>query len=323
MAKNKLTINFNLRFNSKTGKPLRLKEDLDKVGQFLFEDVAIAQSNNLLDSAAIASVEARVIATVRTEVDRLAGYMLKGIVDRSPSATGPVGNLRVAESAAVGNPQLIGSLSARPFSVSSISPPWQPRSAQYLKRKGREFGHTNWFQRRGILGKFLGSGDRLLASLGPITVAFIKNNGRSRLTGRFERTSFSRGSGPAAVTAGTPGRNPSYVYRAILGRIEVSVFGKITPQMLPGLLSGDPGNLAPGDATGLTALLPRDVRYRLDPADGKPYRMTIEPYLSWFLTRAIPFAVLRRLSADFKTRAEGGGRSGTDSRIGSGGRSGI
>ena len=82
----------------------------------------------------------------------------------------------------------------------------------------------------------------------------------------------------------------------------MSVFGNITPAMLPSLLTGDPRDYLNGQSSGLNALLPRNIAKRLDGPNFGLHLFTIEPYLSWFLSRAVPYAVSRRVAQTLSSR---------------------
>jgi hypothetical protein len=87
-----------------------------------------------------------------------------------------------------------------------------------------------------------------------------------------------------------------------VGRIEVRAFGNLTPSMLPALSTGNPRDIEAGDgrSNGLINLVHRKnpkIGHHL--AGGRsrnvPYRPTVEPFLSFVLTRSVPTAVFSQL----------------------------
>lgn len=81
-----------------------------------------------------------------------------------------------------------------------------------------------------------------------------------------------------------------------MGRVEVSVLGRITRDML-----GNPGTVQPSAwNTGLFGALPQDVEAKLLNRE-ELYRPFLEHFLSYYLTRSIPNAVFRRIEAIMQT----------------------
>jgi hypothetical protein len=83
-----------------------------------------------------------------------------------------------------------------------------------------------------------------------------------------------------------------------IGSIHVRALGRITPQMLPGYTSGTIRASTQGNASliGLISAYDRELGYRMGVMRNGVYRPTIEPFLGFFLTRALPHAVMTRLS---------------------------
>jgi hypothetical protein len=278
MAKNKLTVNLNFRFNGQTGSASKITPALMQYGNFIFENVVTEYSEGFKDKA-LSSLEGRVYATIATEVERIAAYMKKGIVGRANSAIGPVGNLRINEASNTIFPaaqNAIGGLKRPDWDVANAAIRWADRSPDYLARKRKApklgVGHDRWFEYKNVLGNFLGSGKKLLGSFGPIKVIFIPTPQSRTAAGTFSRGLIGPTLPPNISQPGLPGRSTKYYIQRKVGRIEVSVFEKVTS----GMISGDLSSFPRGDQSGLLGLLPQEIQDRLYPGNRKPYRMTIE-----------------------------------------------
>lgn len=151
-------------------------------------------------------------------------------------------------------------------------PKWEPLHKRTIARKG----HSNFFLNKRGLPSQMRAGKFWQESFGPISV-------------RVHRTKSN-------VTAESAGRlfrdGGSYRAHFSVARIEVFSLGKITPAML---------GQGSGRDSGLLDLLPggRDsVRVKLggwNKSGNGHYRPSLEPFLSFALTRAIPAAVSRRI----------------------------
>ena len=310
-----MTIRVNLRLRASAAGALNqtlkpAKDKLDAAGYLIIEDVALSFGKKYINDQ-VDVFEEQVVNVILAELRKFANMMRKGIVGVPAKQDTPRGVLRVSEMGAGDGPGV-------DYDVSKSGVHWAPRSQKYLKRKGKTRkhpggrGHTRWFEYDRELWDFLENPTALVASFGPIEVRFIPElkvidaGGYTRQAagtsagGQFARK-FSGYSNPTfAQKSGAP---QSEVH-VKTGRMVVRAFGNITADMLPALLSGDVDDFE-GNSQALMGLLPDNIKLRLDhKPDGKvPYRMTIEPFVSWFLTRAIPYAVNRRLKQEVSTRA--------------------
>lgn len=187
--------------------------------------------------------------------------------------------------------------------IASGLPSWAPRSAKYLRTKRQAVGHIRWFDNTGwnaqtndlryarIVAKS-GEGpddagllresftyDAWETLFGPISVAFR----------RARKLEPSDAVGNIAVK----GKR----LRTQIGTIYVRALGKITPNMLPGYTSGTVRASASGNPALMDVIAKTDPRlaYRLGTMRNGVYRPTLEPFLGYYLTRSIPWAVQRRI----------------------------
>ncbi|WOF44361.1 hypothetical protein KNJ79_05360 [Sphingopyxis indica] len=148
---------------------------------------------------------------------------------------------------------------------------WTPRRENYLRRKRRELGHTRWWQGwTGHMSDVLAKGQNWVEIFGPIRVAFTPGKSRDF---RLRTINFGLRQSEARVHIGT---------------LNVTALERVTPAMIAaGTKRGIPAAIA---AAGY-----EELAYRVGgPAE---YRQTLEPFLSFVLTRAIPYAVRRRVEA--------------------------
>ncbi len=177
-----------------------------------------------------------------------------------------------------------------PGIVPSAGIVWKPRAPKYLARKSHQLGHTRWFDGwTRHMALTLGKGDMWTEIFGPIKVAVRqgKSPGFSRalspnLGGRRYRPAAKEGQDPKAI-------------RIHIGSVEVAALEKITPAMLRSYSKG-------GVPAAVAAAGYEELAYRLGGPPTAPYRPTLEPFLEFVLTKAIPFAVQRRVQAGLRTR---------------------
>lgn len=224
----------------------------------------------------------------RRELVNLASLYRRHIVGANANTSRPAGVLR----------SVIGQ-DVEPLTLSSVLPSWAPRNAQYLRRKFNAVGHNNWFDNRGwrsggSRGQWRPKETGLLfresradtweTIFGPIRVVFQKSH---QLEAADATTTFSIGSGPNV--------------KVQVGTIYVFAMSRLTPAMVPALRKGDANAMA--SQTGNPALMnvikewSPALAYRLGrkSSQTRRYRPTLEPFLGFFLTRAIPAAVARRI----------------------------
>jgi hypothetical protein len=163
---------------------------------------------------------------------------------------------------------------------------WAPRKKRYLRDKERRFGHTRWFEGAGRLREAIKT-SAWTSWFGPIqTKVFREKEKRDIGNGKM---------------------------RFAVAKLEVRVFGSITPSMLPALMSGNPSDIgtADGRSSGLIGLVHKKepgTAYHL--AGGRsrnvPYRPTLEPFLAFAITRSVPTAVFEKLKGVTGARSSAG-----------------
>lgn len=287
-----LGINLRLRFSAQTGQkkvaPGRLPKELEDFARLIVEDVAVKGVDDV--ELTYSRLTGPITQILYQELERLAEAMKRGIVG---ARDGLKGTLNVTSFE--GDTDVGGSFARRAGANPrwSFSYPWTPRTQKYLRDKAKVKGHTRWWDYDGKLAGFLNA-NQLLSTFGPIKVEFERVN--KKISGGYTRNELGQfapaDSGRTKVTSLVGVGRPTVDAQILAGRIKVSVLGRITPAMLPGILNGDPADIPPAWSSSLFGLLPGDIQLRLD---RKIHRYTIEPYLSWYLSRAVPYAVLRRI----------------------------
>jgi hypothetical protein len=181
---------------------------------------------------------------------------------------------------------------------------WPARKRSYLLRKSkpppRGVGHQKWFLHSGLLSSNVGSGKFWTSVFGPVKVDVHRPEHMSvgdrdrQAEGQSSRQ--ARASFNARFHVGAPSTS-GHVLRVNIATVRVAAMEDITAHMLPSIRTGNVEDYADdGRETGLIGKFPKDVAYRLG-GNRKfvPYRHTVEPFLGFVLTRAIPNAVARRL----------------------------
>lgn len=239
------------------------------------------------------TVESQLAQDIRNELENMATLYRKHIIGFSGRRTAPSGTLTTYAKGA-----------DRPrMPIAAGLPPWAPRSAEYLKSKRTAVGHIRWFDNTGWNPSTLdfrlsrraakvGSGPDnpgLLKSMmtrdswetlfGPISVAFR----RARNTAPTDAVGVLDQGGKRL--------------KVQMGTLYIRAIGKIEPHMLPGYTSGFVRASSAGNPRLMNVIAQTDPRlaYRLGTMRNGIYRPTLEPFLGFFLTKAIPFAVARRL----------------------------
>jgi hypothetical protein len=253
---------------------LERKRSPGAVSRFVAQDVAM----NIADENWI-EIRDRVVKQVSRDVTREMGHLaqefLRLIVGISGNNEGPRGRLMTQAEPAFGD---------HGFTSYNLHIAWDERSRRYLRRKRRAKGHQRWFEYDRVLARTMGKASTWFGAFGPVEVQVTrKSMSQFEAQQRGIGDRFDVGSGARA--------------RVQIGTIRVFAMRSITPQMLPALATGDIDDMAPdGATTGLVGRFLHDVAVRLAPNRRfVPYRHAVEPFLGFFLTRAIPNAVMRRL----------------------------
>ncbi len=283
-----LNLNFRISTSAQTRKPVQeqVKQGLGGFARFIVRDVALRTSERYYQAARSTLVR-NVEQDVRKEIAMMAMMVNKFLV-QPEKATGPKGTLVPAQKNVAETSRLLGGR-INYFDLQSSNANWPERQLKYMRWKNaRKYG-TSWWKNTGALHKALSNDNIYLSSFGPVVVIFskVKNqqlmNPQKTLPGRQGRTSES----------------------FTVGRLEVLTFGKITPQMLPSLASGNVADVTPDAGNTLSRLLPEEVGRKLSGRSSgefgasRHYRPVLEPFLSYYLTRAIPNAIYRRTERAF------------------------
>lgn len=187
-----------------------------------------------------------------------------------------------------------GSLNVEGGTASSLSPDrkasmvirdvtgdWRDRTQSYLRRKSKKFGHRRWWLNTGELRDVLKNPQTYTGAYGPVRVRWIPT-GTEQLTSAFNKR-YS-----------TFGRTTGYTYSFTTGNIEMSILGKITPSML-----AEPGKRALNSKfSGLFDMFDAKSETKLLGRFGP--RVLVEPFLTFYINRQIPNAIMRTIEASFK-----------------------
>lgn len=325
-----LNINFRWVSNaqdSRSATVAELKRATNGFARIIVRDVAIAASKRYYQEARRALIRG-MEAVINNEMNRMAKAIGSGI-NTQDAYRGPQGRLSIqSDMVGRGGPEngarfmsdTARNLGWSPsFNVSSTGIKWDARNPKYLRQKARKGKGGYWWRKNGALQDWLKniSGSTYEKAFGPVKVVFVQTGQGSRADN--------------VTTTGAPGRVSQTV---AVGRIQVNAFGRITPSMLPGLADMDPtGTVKSGKGIArlLETEFPRNRQiYKLltksysttkvtkkrvplsqiDPKAwraktrkvtviekqqaGGNYRPAIDPFVSFYLTRAVPNAIWRR-----------------------------
>jgi hypothetical protein len=215
---------------------------------------------------------------IRKELVHMAALFRAHITGAPAGADGPAGKLTtVAEDDRFGYP----------LSIRSTMTPWAARSKQYLSEMK---GDKKWFSRSGLMRES-GTADNWINTFGPIRVTFKR-----------DKASSAAANVPGSAAPSTFKVSSASHVRIAVGTISVFALTHITPAMLPGLASADPEVPLPASRNDALIGLFGDrtpLAYRFgrlsSKESGQRYRPTLEPFLTYFLTNAVPAAVRSRL----------------------------
>ena len=336
-----LAINVRFRSDNAQKSPPDIEKTLKPVSnsfaRMIVSNVALSMAKRN-EKAIRKEFERSVEQAVYRELDRMAKDIARHA--RQPeSGTGPKGALRIMpEDYKVMSDTMRGKSSTYNVSQSGIK--WEPRDPQYVRRKKRK----EWWDKTGKLQSYLNkrTGKYYAQAFGPVKVIY---------TPQGEASTFSA---QPVSSSGSKGRLSE---RVRIGRVEVIALGNITPQDMPGLSSLEPMN-SPVEGAGVARFLAdtyynrhtvklmglstgkrvtRERKGRLvgyTPVRKKPkfkyerhttvetlerkHRPWIDPFVSFYLTRAIPNAVYRRIEKTVEKRVFIGNSSGQKGKGGFG-----
>lgn len=301
-----LNINFGFVSNAQS-----LESNLREVNQtglgfarLIVNEVAIAATEQAYKDARTSLVSS-VRAVALREVSRMA-LLIKNSFALPDKYTGPAGYMSIKEGMS-DTAKKFGFRST--FDRDSVKPKiqWTKRGKHYLKWKRDNGFPEKWWEATGDLADTLGNDSLYIDAFGPVQVLFTRARNQDKAKGGLSKSYILSGGGAlegqssssrlsAAVTQS--GRVGRITAEYQIGKLEVITFGRITPNMLPGLATMDPKGAHPsGNIDGLAGLLPNDgpggIRNKLL-GKQEARRYALEPFVSFFLTRAIPNAIWRR-----------------------------
>lgn len=280
-----------LRFRVGSGL-VKARQRYSNTARAILERVTLQYAEGAYDRIR-KDVEQQLENDVRMELVHLASLYRKHIIGYSGRRTAPSGTLDTVTKGAGAPTQ----------SIKSGLPPWAPRNAQYLARKRTAVGHIRWFDNTNwSTTSFDARFSRRVPKIGdaPDDAGLLKRSMThdswetffGPVSVRFYRARKLDASDAVAGIA-TKGKK----MQVQIGSLQVRAIGKITPAMLPGYTSGRIMASAAGNPALMNIIAQTDPRiaYRLGTMRNGVYRPTLEPFLGFFLTKSIPFAVTRRL----------------------------
>ena len=285
-----------LRFRFQKGTSgglVKARQRYANTARAILERVTLQYAEGMYD-AVRKDVEFQLAKDLRAELWHIGSLFRRHIIGYSGRRSSPSGHIDTVTKGSGAPPRM---------AISSALPPWAPRNAKYLRTKRLAVGHIRWFDNTGwnaetldlrYARRFNKTGDApadagLLREsfthdawetiFGPISVAF-------RRARKLQQTDAVGG-------IATKGKN----LRMQIGTIYVRALGKITPAMLPGFNSGTIRASAAGNPALMGVIAETDPRlaYRLGTMRNGVYRPTLEPFLGYYLTKSIPWAVQRRI----------------------------
>jgi len=304
MARAPYTINFRFVGNAQTGKATRqanVQKSRDARGRFvkvqemfntIVEDVALNTADRTY-SRAKASLESGLKSAISAEIAQMAKMIARYSV-QPKTARGPSGVITSTQTGISDQARnLWGNKNVIYYELNQTDAAWGTRSKRYMAWKNEKGYPSDWWKMTGELRRELGK-KSLYESLGPIKVNFLK-------TGR------TLDSKPKQTASGRKGM-VSKTYS--VGQLNVEVMGRITPEMLPALMDRLGNGVNDATPHGSSKLIPslfkdEDTRNKLLKFGADGYRPVVEPFLAYYLTRAIPNLVFKRTE---KLISDQGGR---------------
>ena len=282
-----LGINFRVAVSAQKKTPVKeqVKQGMGGFARYIVRDVALRTSDRYFAQAR-ATLTRNVESDVRKEILQMATMIEKFLI-QPERATGPKGTLTPANKELSEAGSKLGRVNY--FDLQSSNANWPERQLKYMKWKSAKDHGSSWWKNTGDLHTALSNANIYLNNFGPVVVT-------------FQRTKDQSVKNPVKTLPGRQGRTSESF---TVGRLEVLTFGKITPDMLPSLASGNVADVTPERGGALANLLPEEVGRKLKGRSSgefgraKEYRPVLEPFLSYYLTRAIPNAIYRRTERAF------------------------
>lgn len=283
-----LTINFGFVSDAQSGKTHQREIEAATNGfaRLIVDNIAFTTASSSRQEAH------RVLAgSVRKAVDAEISHMAMTIGNSlaiTERARGPQGVMSVHEGLSRTARDRGWAASSYNWNRNRTGIKWGERHPRYMKWKATNGYSRKWWSLSGDLKGYLSQPQTYTQSFGPVRVLFDrpKNQDRARM---------SVGNGPRLTASGMTGPITA-TYE--VGKLRVIALGNITPDDLPSLRTEDPKDAKPRSEYGLAGYL-RDrtqAAKLIRPAYGDGLqRHVLEPFVSFYLTRAIPNAVWRRI----------------------------
>jgi len=269
--------------------------------RMIVNDVALAATEQAYLSARQSLVRS-VRQVAMAEVSRMA-MLISNSIALPDKYTGPYGSMSLKEGM---SDTAVRFGFRQTFDRQRTSIVWPKRQQRYLRWKQRHGYPSKWWEAAGGLAESLRDENLYIHAFGPVNVLFTRARDQNKARANMPQSYIMSAGGALtgqsssanlqqAITQGGRAGRISAEYQ--VGKLEVIAFGNITPQMLPALNHPkmDPAYAQPaGNIEGLASLFPSgEVRMKLVGRQAQR-RYAIEPFVSFFLTRAIPNAVWRR-----------------------------
>jgi hypothetical protein len=260
------------------GKGLvKARKESENTARAIVSNVAVQYAEDTWNEAKD-TLRARIEEDVRAELVNLSRMFREYIIGAPGSRTTPNGTLTT-----------LAKGDERPqVSLSSMLPAWTVRSDQYMERKRAEGIGIGWFDNTGWV-----SSSGYPDSPGLLRETFAGSDGGMRRGSDVWEDIF----GPVKVrivrqnnaTPESTLRTGKKNVRMQVARISVAALGKVDNSMLSAFRSSNPRL-----ETVLDNYNPL-LSVRLGVMRNGVYRPTLEPFLDFFLTRAIPHTVNERI----------------------------
>jgi hypothetical protein len=228
-----------------------------------------------------AKLRAEITRDVKREISNVAQSYKRMIFGAGPGATGPRG--------AISGMSAQGGMGSRGAGIPAL-PAWPARSERYMNTPFKK-ANPQWFVgRTGYMKQMMAKGPVWEQLFGPVRVQIRRT--------RDLAANSSEASAGAANKMTTPGMGTT---RAGLLQIKVAAFGDVYASMLRNYSS----------KSGLLGLVAErggaELAYRLGGNTPAKHRPTLQPFLEYFLSRALPYAIEQRiargLGANIRERA--------------------
>lgn len=293
-----LTIHFRFVTNAQSGSTVQreIEASTNQFARLIVEEVAVSSAAGA-GRAAATGLTKSVKSAVEREISRMA-MTIGTALSLTERAQGPQGVMSIAGAGAGIDGNALSQTArglgwgstAFGWNRSSTKIRWGKRNPKYVRWKARRGMGRNWWKASEDLHGYLSRKDTYTQSFGPVRVIFERPRGADVFTRRLSR--------PTRVTAG---RGGPLIKTVEIGKIRVMALGNITPADLPSLRTGNPSDATPTGDGIVTYLRNKHERNKLMQRSWKgsnipnARRFVLEPFVSFYLTRAIPNAVWRRI----------------------------